>query len=71
MSVKSFYLIFGSEKFQNIINDWFKLNKDNETYEDISNVNKTDSQVELFLNNINNIKEDNSILNILEQVILF
>jgi hypothetical protein len=70
MSVKSIYLLFGSEKFQRIINDWFNINKDLEIYKHISNINKTDSRVELYNNNMNHTRVD-SILKIFEQVIYF
>ena len=70
MSVKSIYLIFGSEKFQNIINDWFSINKDIEINKDILNIDHADSQIESFINNTNHIKIDNSILSIIEQVFI-
>ena len=69
MSIRSIYLMLGSEKFQGLINDWFNIIKMMETNNDVSTINYTSTTIEALIESrISNLKQKNqesSILNVL------
>jgi hypothetical protein len=62
--------MFGNEKFQGMITDWFKILKLKETSSNnYDNSSLISGLIESHVNNLKNKKQELSILNVLEQVI--
>ena len=62
IAVKAIYSLIGKEKFQKVVNDWFKLSP--VVYKNAS------LQIEMYLQSLNMTRPSTSILSILEQVYL-
>jgi hypothetical protein len=71
MAARTFYLIFGRDKFQSIIKDWFKIvlmSDKRINYAQTNQTNGQSHQVESYLKSVQAKKVDPSVLDIVERV---
>ena len=71
MAARTFYLIFGKDKFQSIIKDWFKIVLMSEMRINYSQTNQTTNQshqLESYLKSVQAKKANPSVLDIVERV---